>query len=200
MDLTASPVSIIILIVTILFSLYGFKSAEIMNKYMLHPWSFVHERHWYQIITSGFLHGDWSHLIFNMLTFYFFALQLESIAGTAKFAIIYFGSMALANVSSIIKNKNNEDYRSLGASGAIAGVLFSFILFEPGAKISMMFFPIGIPAPIFGIIYLAYCVWASKKANDYINHEAHFWGALAGVILTIIQSPQIVSYFIEEVF
>ncbi len=199
-DFTQTPAALIIFIGTIAVSLWAFyKDQSLFEKWVLHPYSLVNEKRWHTIFTSGFLHGDWMHLIFNMLTFYFFAFTLERIVGTIAFIIIYFGSMALSTVSSIIKHKNDYGYRSLGASGAVAGAIFAAILFIPAQSICL-YFVFCIPAPLFAVLYLVYCVWAAKKGGDYINHEAHFWGALAGLIITILLVPEVVPYFFSEIF
>jgi membrane associated rhomboid family serine protease len=191
--------SYLIFFVTILVSLVGIYSrGGFLNWGVLHPYSVVHHKKYYMIITSGFLHADMMHLMFNMLTFYFFAFQLETMIGSLNFFFLYFASLIISNISTIIKNKNNYTYRSVGASGAISGVLFSYILLNPSARIAIIFFPSGIPAPIFGVLYLAYCWWAAKKSEDFINHEAHFWGALAGVITTIFLIPDAIEFFLNS--
>jgi membrane associated rhomboid family serine protease len=108
--------------------------------------------------------------------------------------------MVLADLSTIFKNRDNPGYYSLGASGAVAGVIFSSILFFPESKIAILIIPIGIPAPIFGILYLAYCYYAAKKSHDMINHEAHFWGALTGILVSILLYPDVVAYFFNSIF
>ena len=196
-----TPVSLLILIVTIGFGFYTLLSnEEMLRKMMLHPYSVVHENKWYQLITSSFVHADLVHLMFNMLSYYFFAFNLEIAIGSLNFFILYFGAMIISDISTVIKNKDNPGYYSLGASGAVAAVIFSSILVFPGSKIAIMFIPIGISAPIFGILYLVYCYYSSKRTGDLINHEAHFWGAIAGLILTIILIPGILTYFIKTVF
>ena len=201
MDIQSSPFATIIIIVTIGISLYClFGKSNLYDRLLLHPWSIVKYNKWYMFITSGFVHADIPHLMFNMLSFFFFAFSLEQIIGSLNFVIIYFISLILSNVSTVIKHRNDYRYRAVGASGAISGVLFSYILFEPTSKIMVFFIPIGIPAPIFALLYLAYCYFASKKAADSINHEAHLWGALAGLILTIILVPDILPDFIHKIF
>jgi len=201
MSITAAPVSIIILVATVALSLYTlYRNPELFAKLMLNPQSVVYERKWYLMVSSGFIHANLAHLAFNMLTFYFFALELESVMGSLNFSILYFGSLILSDVTTVIKHKDNPDYRALGASGAISGALFSYVLFYPKNSIYIFFIPIGIPAPIFAILFLAYCYWAARKAQGFINHEAHFWGALAGIVITILLIPEIVPDFIKEVF
>jgi membrane associated rhomboid family serine protease len=130
-----------------------------------------------------------------MFTFVAFAFTLEQLLGSFKFGLLYFLAMILSDLPTIFKHKDHFNYNSLGASGAISAVLFSFILFSPTTKISIMFIPIGIPAWIFGIIYLIYCAYASRNSRDGINHDAHFFGALTGLIFTIIFVPGILQNF-----
>jgi membrane associated rhomboid family serine protease len=134
-----------------------------------------------------------------MLSYFFFAFSLEKIIGHWQFALIYISGIVLSDISSIVKNKNNISYYSLGASGAISSVLFSYILFDPMSKIYIFFIPIGIPAYIFALLYLGYCVYASKTQSDNINHEAHFWGAINGWLITIILYPHVFGYFLKSV-
>lgn len=201
MSLTDSPVALIIFLSTIGISLYGlYKDHTIIYRFVLHPWSVYHEKKYYQLISSGFVHGDLGHLMFNMLTFFFFAFNLEIVVGSFFFLIIYLFSLILSDIPTLLRNKDNPDYRSLGASGAISGVLFSSILFFPTSEIYIFFIPIGIPAPIFGLLYLAYCWWAAKKSQGNINHDAHFWGAAAGIFITVVLVPGVIPYFLEQVF
>ena len=198
-DIQSAPVSAVIFIVTIAASLYGLLyNRQFVGRFLLHPWSVVHRGRWYMPITSGFLHADFMHLIFNMMTFYFFAFPLEEIIGSTRFFIVYFGSMVLADVTCIIRNYEDPEYRSLGASGAVSGVIFSVILFAPTAQLGMLFVPVPMPAYVFALLYLAFSYFASKKNYDMTNHEAHFWGAVAGVILTVAMIPESINIFINE--
>lgn len=197
----ASPAALAIFVVTICLSLQTLRSnPALLDKLMLRPYEVAHERKWWQVITSGFVHGDMMHLIFNMLTFFFFAFALEQYLGSLRFLIVYFGSMILADVTSVLKNKDNPEYASLGASGAIAGVMFSFILFNPTATLSLLILPIPIPAPLFAVLYLAYSYFSGKQQFDNVNHEAHLWGAVAGFFITILLEPGVVQYFLSQVF
>lgn len=193
-----TPVASIIFLFTIVTSIYAFNDNGLYGKFMLHPYSVSRRHKVYTLITSGLIHADWMHLIFNMMTFFFFAFQLEAMIGSWQFGAVYFLSLVLSDIPSVMKHKNDMWYNSLGASGAISGVLFSFILFQPFS--SMMIFPIPIPiwAIIFGPLYLVYCVYASKNARDHINHDAHFFGALAGMIVTILVVPGTIPHFIGQ--
>lgn len=201
----SAPVAMIILIFTLITSFYGlYVNQNLNHQLMLHPYSFVRRERVYTIITSGLIHADFGHLLFNMLTFFFFAFPLERILhatggnGHLQFALIYIGGLILSDIPTIIKHKNNPGYASLGASGAISAVLFSFILFDPTTRLYLFFIPIGIPAYIFGPLYLAYCVYASRNQYDRVNHDAHFYGALTGIIFTILLKPGIIPHFIGQ--
>lgn len=200
MQSNETPIALTILIINVVISFYSWYSKkEILSRLALHPYSVVHYNRWYMILTSGFVHANLMHLAFNMLTLYFFAIRipLEVLLGNLNFILIYFLSLIFSNISTIVKNRNNPNYYSVGASGAISGILFSFIIYDifvlgGQAKLGIMFFPVPLPSWIFGILYLIYCVLASKYSKDFINHEAHFWGAITGVILTIFFKPNII--------
>jgi membrane associated rhomboid family serine protease len=199
MGMETTPVATIIFVITIGLSLYTmYRDTSLFGKFILHPYSVVRDRRWHTIITSGFIHADLWHLMFNMVSFYFFAFSLENIVGSANFTIIYFGSMILGDIPSIIKHKEDYNYRSLGASGAISGVIYSFIIFFPMGTIYAFFIPM--PAFVFAILFLVYGWYMSRRGMDYINHSAHNWGAVAGFVLTIILIPQsfnhLLSYFL----
>jgi len=201
MRITSLSASNIILLITLALSLTAiFGSKNLYDKLLFHPWSIKRNNEWHRFVTMGFIHADISHLLFNMLTFYFFAYKLELLFGTKQFIVIYFGSMIISSITTYIKQRDNPDYRAVGASGAISGVLFSYILFDPATRIAFFFIPVGIPAPIFAILYLTYCWYAARHARDYVNHSAHLWGALAGLVLTIIMAPGIVPFFLKHVF
>jgi len=149
--------------------------------------------------TSGFIHKDWMHLFFNMLSFYFFAFALEPVLGSWQFGVLYFVSMVLSDLPSVAKHKEDYWYHSLGASGAISAVVFSAILYAPMNKIMIMILPIPMPAILFGVLYLVYCSYASKYSRDNINHDAHLYGALSGVMLTIAMHPAVLSDFVRQI-
>lgn len=190
-----APVASLIFLFTLVTSIYTFSNTQMYGKLMLHPYSVYRGKNLYTIFTSGLIHLDWGHLFFNMMTFYFFAFSLETIIGHWQFAVLYIVSLALSDLPSILKHKNNFGYNSLGASGAISAVLFSFILFNPKATLLVFFIPMN--AVIFGVVYLLYSAYASKQSST-INHDAHFFGALAGIIITIILYPQVIPYFLRQ--
>jgi len=197
--LTVAPVASIIFAVTIAISLFAFYNDNLYTRFILQPYNVSRGKSVYTLITSGFIHADWMHLLFNMMTFYFFAFNLEVSIGHWQFALLYGVSLILSDLPSVIKHKNDFWYRSLGASGAISAVVFSAILFRPLDGMSLMFLPISIPAVLFGVLYLVYCSYASKKGIGNINHDAHFFGALSGILITIILVPQIIPFFVHSV-
>lgn len=194
-----TPVASIIFLLTIVTSIYAFNDHTLYGKFMLHPYSVSRRYKLYTLITSGLIHADWMHLIFNMITFYSFAFYLERHIGSLNFGIIYIVSLIASDIPSVIKHKNDMWYNSLGASGAISAVLFSCILFFPFSKMYIMPIPIPIWAIVFGPLYLVYCVYAAKQAGDNINHDAHFFGALSGLILTVLLVPGTIPGFIAQV-
>jgi len=196
--LTVAPVASIIFIITILITLLAFSNEKWYGTLMLHPYSVYRGEKTYTIITSGFIHKDWMHVFFNMLSYYFFAFRLEAYLGHWQFGLLYMASMVLSDLPSIIKHKNDYWYHSLGASGAISAVVFSCILFDPRSGMYIFPLPIAIPAVLFGVLYLAYCAYASKQSRDAINHDAHFFGAISGVIITIILYHQIIPHFLQQ--
>lgn len=191
-----APVASLIFVFTVITSLYAFYDNSIYGKFMLHPYSVSRGKNIFTLITSGLIHADWMHLFFNMFTFYAFAFTLERLMGSWQFGLLYFLALILSDIPTVFRYKDSFNYNSLGASGAISAVLFSYILFNPMSKIYIMFIPIGIPAVIFGFLYLIYCAYASKNSRDGINHDAHFYGALTGLIFTIIFVPGILQNFI----
>ncbi len=196
--LQQTPVASLIFIFTIVTSIYAFNDAALYGKFMMHPYSVYRKAKMYTLITSGMIHANWMHLIFNMFTFYFFAFKLEQTIGHWQFALVYILGMVLSDLPSVMKHKNDFWYNSLGASGAISAVLFSYILFYPFS--TLMIFPLPIPiwACIFGILYLIYCAYMSRNSRDNINHDAHLFGAIAGVLITVILVPYALPHFFSQ--
>jgi membrane associated rhomboid family serine protease len=193
-----APVAAIIFVITIIVSLLAFSNDTMMAKLMLHPHSVYRKQNVFTLLTSGFIHKDWMHLFFNMLSYYFFAFQLEGAIGHWQFGVLYIGSLIISDLPSVVKHKNDYWYHSLGASGAVSAVIFSYIMYSPLTKMMIMPIPIPIPAIIFGVLYLVYCHFASKHSRDNINHDAHFFGALCGVFITLILHPDVLPLFIQQ--
>jgi membrane associated rhomboid family serine protease len=175
--------------ITIVVSLLGlFSAPQIVQRSLLRPYHLVRNREYHRLVTSGFVHADLNHLIFNMITFWFFSFTLERVIGGARFVALYFIGMVLSEIGTCIKHRNNPSYASLGASGAILAVLFACIVYFPDQNLYLMF-AIPIPAPLFAVGYLAYSVWSSRHARDRINHDAHLGGALTGLAFVAVTDP-----------
>ncbi len=195
-----SPVATAVWLVTIAASLLAFLNRRFLfPRFALCPYAVRKDGAYYMLISSGLIHADFFHLLFNMLTFYFFAFRLERFLGSWRFCVLYFAALVISGIPSVIRHRHNPDYTTLGASGAVSAVVFSYILFRPTSTLLIFPLPFPIYAFIFGFLYLGYCFWAAKKARDNINHEAHYWGALAGIVLTIIMRPRAVSLFLSGI-
>lgn len=197
--LTVAPVASVIFAITLIVTFIAFYNDDLYARLMLQPYNVSRGSYLYTLITSGFIHKDMMHLLFNMLTYYFFAFRLEAQLGHWQFGLLYMLSLVLSDLPSVVKYKNDMWYRSLGASGAISAVVFSAILFDPLAGMGILFIPVAIPAVLFGALYLVYCSYASRQARDGINHDAHFFGALSGVMITVLLVPAIVPYFFHTI-
>ena len=179
-----------IIIVNGLFSYKGFTDSIFFDKYLFQVNKVLYEKQYYRLLTSGFLHADWSHLLFNMLSFYSFANNLEDLLGPAKFLIIYFASLLGGDMLALIIHKKQGNYRAVGASGAVCGVIFAAIALFPGIEVGFLFIPVPIPGWIFGIGYALYTIYGIRSNTGNIGHEAHLGGALIGLTTAIIVEPR----------
>lgn len=191
-----STILIAIIAVTILFSLKGLNDVAFFRKFEFHIGSIRTGDH-IRMISSGFLHADMGHLFFNMFTLYMFAPVVINYFGSASFFLIYMASLVFGSLLTLLMHKNDYNYRAIGASGAVMGVLYSAILIEPNMNLYMFFIPIPIPAYLFGIGYLLYSIYGMKAKNDNIGHTAHFGGAVGGYLITLLKEP---SMLIDNTF
>ncbi len=183
-------VGIVILVVNGLFSYQGFNDINFKRKYVFNVQAILGYKDYKRLLTSGFLHADWSHLGFNMITFYFFGRSLEAYLGSFPFAVIYLVSLVVGNLMALWIHKDNSHYTALGASGAVGGVLFAFIAFFPDQSLYLMFIPIPIPAWVVGVGYVLYSIYGIKSQRDNIGHEAHLGGAIAGLLTALLFVPE----------
>lgn len=182
-----NTVLIAIIVVNVLISYKGFNDLSFFRKYEFHIGS-IRSGEQIRMLSSGFLHADMTHLIFNMLTLWFFAPVVISYLGDFSFLLVYFGSLIFGSLLTMVFHKNDYGYRAVGASGAVTGVLYSAILLQPDMMLGI-FFVIPMPAYIFGILYLLYSIYGMKAKNDNIGHTAHFGGAVGGYLITLLKEP-----------
>ncbi|MBU3713577.1 MAG: rhomboid family intramembrane serine protease [Ferruginibacter sp.] len=166
-------------------------NKEVMDKSIMWPYVVKRKNEYHRFITSGFLHADFIHLFFNMFTLYFFGRNIELIfnglelGGNTAYLLLYFSAIIISDIPSYIKNQNNYGYRSLGASGAVSAIVFANIVFSPWSSI-YIYGALKISSFLYAILFVIYCMYMGKKGNDNINHDAHLWGALYGLLFTII--------------
>jgi len=199
--------TLIIIIVTALVSFSAFNSSKVYSDLIMYPPA-INRGQWYRLLTSGFIHADVMHLGFNMLTLWFFGRLLEEQYFAVQFAqfgsiskymflIFYLLGIVVSDLPTYIKHRNNNSYASLGASGGVSAVLFAFILLVPWATIYV--FVIPVPAIVFGVLYLVYSQYMSKKGGDNINHDAHFWGAMFGIVALLVIDRDTIPRFLEAI-
>ena len=191
--------TLIIIVITAIISFIAFSNRTVMNRLIM--WPPAMQRGQYdRFITYGFIHADGTHLLFNMFTLFFFGRAIENFYrpyfGGLGFVLFYLAALVVSMLPSYLKHKNDPNYLSLGASGAVSAVLFAYILFAPWNLIYVFFIPV--PAIIYAALYTAYSVYAAKRGQDNINHSAHLWGAAFGVIATIAIEPALMQRFIAK--
>lgn len=201
-------ITIIIVIITCLTSYIAFTSVDHKNQFIFYPYAIHRDKEYHRFLSAGFIHADWMHLLFNMYVLYMFGGAVEEMYGVVfgklgnlLYLLLYFGGMIMASLYDFFKYKDNALYRALGASGAVSAVVFSFIVFAPLAPLRFIFFPFfDIPAVVLGIAYLGYSYWAAQRGNDNIGHDAHFYGAIFGFLLTIALKPALAISFWGQIF
>jgi membrane associated rhomboid family serine protease len=183
-------IALVIFVATIVASLAGlYAKPQIIERSLFRPYWFLRRRQYDTLVSSGFVHADLPHLIFNMVTFWFFAFPLERQIGAARFAVLYFLALAVSDLGTYVKHRNDPQYASLGASGAISAVLFAAIVYFPWMKLFIIPIPLPIPAPLFAVGYVAYTWYSARQARGRINHDAHLGGALFGVLFVMLTDP-----------
>lgn len=181
-----------IIIANVLISYKGFNDYNFFRKYEFHVGS-IRAGEQIRMLSSGFLHGDFGHLFFNMFSLYMFAPVVIYSFGTLTFLMIYFISLIAGSLLALSFHKNDFGYRAVGASGAVTGIIYASILLNPDMSLYLFFIPIPIPAYLFGIGYLLYSIYGMKAKNDNIGHVAHFGGAIGGYATTLLQEPSMLT-------
>ena len=198
-------ITTIIIGITVVVSLLAWNKPELMQRWIFNPYRIQTHGEYYRFITSGFIHQDYMHLLFNMLTLYFFGNLVEQVyaylyesGGVWVYVALYLVAIVVSSITTFFKHRDNPGYNSLGASGGVSAIVFSSILFNPTSNI-YLFFAIPIPGFILGALFLIYSYQRSQQGQGGINHDAHFLGALFGVVFTIALYPQVINSFIEQI-
>jgi membrane associated rhomboid family serine protease len=195
-------ITTIIIVLTSIISFLAFNNPRLMDALIFWPPAVSMRHQYYRFVTCGLIHADLMHLAFNMITLYFFGKGLEMrFMGDLGlehyyYPILYFAALIVANIPSYLKHRDDYGYRSLGASGAVCAVLFAYILLRPWDPIVV--FVIKMPAIVYALLFLGYSIYMSRRGGDNVNHDAHLWGALFGIVFTIAVRPGVINMFINE--
>lgn len=205
------PLTYILIGITVITSLAAFSNQQVMDDLIFYPPAVTTRKQWWRFITCGFIHADTGHLVFNMISFYFFGKQVEEVfmglfgdKGKLLYLLLYVSALVVCLLPTYFKNRHNYYYKSLGASGAVSAIIFAGICIAPTMGIRLMLIPFDIPGFIFGIIYLIVSAIMDRRQRDNINHSAHLWGALYGVAFFFIACFTLTNinpatYFIRQI-
>lgn len=189
----------LIIAITCIVSFLAFKNEKLIGDLILWPPAISRGKQYYRLLTYGFIHADGQHLLFNMITLFFFGRLIEQFVigyiGTLGFVAFYLSAIVVSILPTYMKNIGNPAYRSLGASGAVSAVLFGFVLLQPWTTIYIFFIPC--PAIIYAVIYIAYSIYMDRQNSDNINHSAHLWGAAYGVLFLLAMEPRLFGVFLQ---
>ena len=199
-------ITLAIIIITCLVSVPAFSSQKMIDDLIFYPPAIYRRNQWYRFFTCGFIHADWMHLAFNMIALYSFGNYIEDAftqifggMGKLLYLILYITSLFFCLLPTYLKHRDNAYYRSLGASGAVSAIVFAFILLFPTEKVGIIFLP-GLPGFIFGILYLVISSVLANRGGSHINHSAHIWGAVYGIIFTIVAAFVLTPYNLPQLF
>lgn len=201
--------TLILIAITSIVSIMAFNRRDLMAKMQFNPYQTYHRKEWHRLISHGFLHADYTHLIINMIVLFSFGSsvertfnQLEAAGHMSQprvyFVALYLGAILVSSLTTLKKHKDNYWYNAVGASGAVSAVVFTHIFFAPWSKL-YLYFLIGIPGIVFGPLYLAYSYYMSKKNADMINHDAHFIGAVFGFLFPLLINPKFINIFLNQI-
>jgi membrane associated rhomboid family serine protease len=199
MDMT---ISIAIIIINCIISFTSFNNPQRIADLSMNPYLVKEKNQYYRFISSGFVHADFQHLFFNMFTLYFFGRFIEGtflqvFHSKIYYLLFYILALILSDVPTFIKQKNNPHYQAIGASGAVSAVVFASIIFAPWQMIGVFFIPM--PAVLYGVLYLGFTIYMARRSEQSgINHDAHLWGAIFGIVFPIIFEPRVGQFFIQE--
>ncbi len=194
--------TVVLIAATVLVSWLAFGNPRLLDRLILWPPAIDRQHQYDRLLTHGFIHADWQHLLFNMITLYFFGGLVEqwflARTGPLGFILFYLSAVVMAILPTYGQHRHDAHYRSLGASGAVSAVLFGFILLRPWTPIYIFFIPIGIPAIVYSVMYIGYSIWMDRRGTDNVNHSAHLWGAAYGVAVMLVIDPATLEGFLQQ--
>lgn len=193
-------ITLLIIAVTCIVSFMALNNGRLMEDLILWPPAIEKKKEYHRLVTYGLIHADFGHLLFNMITLFFFGRVMEGFyaaqLGKTGFLLFYIGALVVSILPTYLSNRHNASYRSLGASGAVSAVLFAFILLAPWSRIVVFVLPM--PAIIYAVLYVAYSIWMDRHGRDNVNHSAHLWGAAYGIAFTVLIRPDVISHFLSQ--
>lgn len=199
-------ITLLIVAVTAITSIRGFNNSAVINEMIFAPEYMRRNREWHRFFSHGLIHADWMHLIFNMLALYSFGgmvedtfIEMYDAKGRILYVALYLIALPASSIYDYVKYKNNSSYLALGASGAVSAVIFCSILISPNSSIYLYLIPIPIPAYIFGPIYLLITLYLARSGGGRIAHDAHFWGAMFGLLFATVTIPHIWKFFFTQI-
>lgn len=200
-------VTLFLIILTALVSYTTFSNRLAFERMKFNAYEISQHRSWHRFFSYGLLHADWTHLLVNMFVLFSFGSQVEEIlvtnfgiTGHLIYALLYISALLFSVLPSYFKHRKNYYYNAVGASGAVSSILFASIILYPQGSVYFMFIPIPIPAVVFGVFYLAYSVWMSKRGGDNVAHDVHFWGAIYGIVFIALIDPEFIISFFRYIF
>jgi membrane associated rhomboid family serine protease len=197
-------ITTILIGLNVVASFYAWSNPDVMGKWLMNPYQINKKGEYFRFITSGFIHSDYMHLFFNMFTLYSFGAYLETAfkyqygnqIGGIFYIILFVVGILVSDIPSYLKHKDNYNYNSLGASGGVSSILFACIFLNPW--LSMQIYMIPIKGIVFALLYVIYSIYMGKKNLDNVNHDAHLYGGLFGVIFMIVAYPNALNGFINQ--
>ncbi|HEY0332289.1 MAG TPA: rhomboid family intramembrane serine protease [Stenotrophomonas sp.] len=194
-------ITLLLIAITAIVSWMAFKNRKLADRLVLWPPAIDRHRQYDRLVTYGFIHADFSHLLFNMVTLFFFGRAIEGVmlqltGSMLTYPLFYLGALVVSILPSYLKNQKNPNYLSLGASGAVSAVLFAYILLSPWTWIFVFFIPV--PAIIYAVFYVGYSIWMDRRGGDRINHSAHLAGAAFGVLFMVAMEPGVIGVFLQQ--
>lgn len=191
MEQAVEGFAVVLIIANGIFTFRGFSNRFFLERHIFHVRKIIEDGQYTRLVTSGFLHANIPHFAFNMFALYSFSQGVGMVMGIVDFVILYFGSLIAGNLLALYVHRDHPDYRALGASGAVSGVVFASILMFPDGMIGFLFLPVGIPSWLFGILFILISIYGIRSQAGMIGHEAHLGGAIAGMLISTALVPQL---------